>query len=257
MVKYSFGTDDAGASRLESIGSFFNPLATAFIQRYLDHQPRDVAVDLGCGPGFTTDMLARATCCAEVYGLDNAPHFLQLASARFPNYTFIQHDLTQLPFPVQADVIYVRFVLSHLSDAVQTINRWITALKPGGLLFIDETETVETDVDVFRRYFATNVGMIAAQGAKLWIGTELAEGSYDAEVVASTCDTLPVANFLAATWFLPNTQTVWQTDPYVQAHLSPQERQAISAEIAHIKASGDTRIQSNWKMRRLVLRQKI
>lgn len=257
MVKYTFGTDDAGASRLEGIGSVFNPLAATFIQQHLDHHSCEAAVDLGCGPGFTTDMLAHATGCSQVYGLDGAAHFLQLAAARFPNYTFIQHDLTQIPFPVQADVMYVRFVLSHLPDVVQTVNRWLTALKPGGLLFIDETEAVETEVDVFRRYFELNIGMIATQGAKLWIGAELADGNYEAEVVSSTCESILVPNYQAAAWFLPNVQTVWLTDPYVRAQLSAGEQQHIEAEMVQIITAGDSRLQNTWKMRRLVLRQQM
>lgn len=256
MTEYTFGTDNAGANRLEDVASFFNPLAAQFIQTHLDGPPCRTAVDLGCGPGFTTDMLAEATGCAEVYGLDNAPHFLQMAAAHFPDYTFIQHDLTQVPFPVQADVIYVRFVLSHLSDVVQMVNQWVTTLKPAGLLFVDEVEAVESEIAVFQQYLATNTGMIAAQGADLWVGATLAEGSYAADVVSSTCDVIPVANCQAATWFLPNTQTVWRTDDYVQAHLAPEEQQAISAEIARIKESGDERQQNTWKMRRLVLRAK-
>lgn len=253
MVEYTFGTDHAGASRLESIARFFNPLATQFIQTHLDGRPRQTAVDLGCGPGFTTDMVARATNCAEIYGLDNAVGFLQMAAAQFPDYTFLYHDITQIPFPVQADVIYVRFVLSHLSDVVQTVNRWVSALKPNGLLFVDEVEAVESEITVFQQYLATNAGMIATQGANLWVGATLAEGTYEADVVSSTCDVIAVANFQAATWFLPNTQTVWRTDRYIRAQLSHEEQQAISAEMAHIKESGDERLQNTWKMRRLVL----
>jgi trans-aconitate 2-methyltransferase len=255
MVEYTFGTDNAGASRLENIASFFNPLATQFIQTHLGGQPCLTAVDLGCGPGFTTDMLARVTGCAATCGLDNAAHFVQMAAARFPDYTFIQHDVTRIPFPVQADVMYVRFVLSHLSDVVQTVNRWVSTLKPEGLLFVDEVEAVESEIPVFQQYLATNAGMIAAQGANLWVGATLAEGCYEAGVVSSTCDVVSVANAQAATWFLPNTQTVWRTDRYVRAHLSQEEQQAISAEMARIKESGDERLQNTWKMRRLVLRR--
>lgn len=255
MVKYTFGTDEPGLVRLESIAEVFNPLAASWIQRYLDGAARETAVDLGCGPGFTTDMLAQASGCRRVYGLDNASYFIDMAARMFPAYTFVQHDLTQLPLPVQADVMYVRFVLSHLADAVQTINRWLTALKPGGLLFVDETEAVKSEVEVFQRYSATNAGMIAAQGANLWIGATLAAGRYEAEVLASTCDVFLVPNDRAAAWFLPNVQTVWQTSPYVQAHVSPQEYQHMASEIARIKAEGDDRLQNTWKMRRIVLRR--
>jgi len=255
VSRYTFGTDDPGFHRLESIASVFNPLAAQFIRQHLDNQPRQSAADLGCGPGFTTDMLAQAVGCPSVYGLDNAPYFLQVAAAHFPAYTFIQHDLTQLPLPVQADVIYVRFVLSHLPNVVQMVNGWLTALHPGGMLFVDETESVESESEVFQRYFDTNAGMIAAQGANLWIGPTLAAGQYHAEVVASVCDRIPVENNRAAAWFLPNVATVWQTDPYVQAHLSAAEYERISTEIAGIKESGDSRLQNIWHMRRLGLRR--
>jgi trans-aconitate 2-methyltransferase len=256
VVRYTFGADDAGRSRLESISGFFNPLAMRFICRHLGDSLCASAADLGCGPGFTTHMLAQATGCSRIYGLDNAPYFIQMAAAHFPAYTFIQHDLTRIPLPVQADVMYVRFVLSHLRDAVQAVNGWLTALKPGGLLFVDETEAVESEVEVFQRYLAVNAGMIAAQGANLWIGATLAAGRYNADVEASTCDVIPVTNVLAATWFLPNVQTVWQTDSFVQAHLSPQDHERVLAGIARIKASSDGRLQSTWKMRRIVLRRK-
>src|SRR6185295_15312555 len=121
MVKYTFGTDDAGAKRLESIAEFFNPLAAAFIRQYLDGEPRQSAIDLGCGPGFTTDMLAQTTGCPDVYGLDSAAPFVEMARGRFPQYHFVEQDVTRLPFPAQADVMYVRFLLSHLKDAVQAV----------------------------------------------------------------------------------------------------------------------------------------
>ncbi len=254
MTRYTFGTDDAGAIRLQSIAEVFDPLAIRFIRTYLGDQPRQTAVDLGCGPGFTTSMLAHASGCPDVYGLDAAAHFLQMAATRFPAYTFLQHDLTALPFPVRADVMYVRFVLSHLPDVVATVNRWTSMLNPGGLLFVDETEAVESEVEAFQVYLDTNAAMIAAQGANLWVGPTLAAGSYEAEVVASTCDRVPVANGRAAAWFLPNIQTVWRTDPTVQARLTPEERQSLADDVLRIKESGDARLHNTWHMRRLVLR---
>jgi trans-aconitate methyltransferase len=255
MGKYTFGTDDAGINRLGNMAAFWNPLASRFIQQHWDSQPCHSAVDLGCGPGFTTDMLAHTVPCDKVYGLDTSDHFLKAAATRFPAYTFIHHNLTQIPLPVQADVMYVRFVLSHLGDAVQIVNGWLTGLNPNGMLFIEETETVETEVEVFQQYLTTNAEMIADQGANLWVGATLAQGTYEAEVVSSICERVQVVNAQAATWFLPNIQTVWQTNAYVQAHLSPSEYQRIAAEVERIKESGDDRLQNTWRMRRLVLRR--
>jgi len=98
-MKYTFGTSNKAASRLESIAEFFNPLARSLVREHAN-EAATTAVDLGCGPGFTTDMLSHATDCPEIYGLDNSQEFLLAARERFSRYTFLQHDATQIPFPV-------------------------------------------------------------------------------------------------------------------------------------------------------------
>ena len=254
--KYTFGTDDAGAARLETIAQYFNPQAEQFIQKHRNAQPVETALDLGCGPGFTTAMLARVTNASSTIGLEKSSDFVAYATKRFPQCTFVQHDITQLPFPQSGNVIYCRFLLSHLPNPVALINRWIDELTPGGLLFIDETERIDTEVDVFREYISVNNGMIAAQGAALFVGTHLGAGEYAGRVIYNACDALPpVPNHQVASWFLPNTQTVWQKNDYVQSTLTPDDRRRISERIAHIQSTGDPREQSVWHMRRIVLQR--
>jgi trans-aconitate methyltransferase len=149
-MAYTFGTTEAAARRLESIAAFFNPLAERFIGQFLRGSPR-LALDLGCGPGFTTDMLARASRSQRVCGMDNSTAFLDMARTRYPHYQFIHHDVTVTPFPVRVDVAYVRFVLSHLTGPASLVNRWLGELTPGGVLFIEELEEIRTTVGVFRQ----------------------------------------------------------------------------------------------------------
>ena len=130
-MKYTFGTDQAAASRLEEIARYFNPPAVEFIRENL-HGPVSSALDLGCGPGYTTDMLSSAIDCPDVYGLDTSSEFLKMAAERFSHCTFVEHDVTVTPFPVQAEVMYVRFLLSHLRDVVDLdfIQRFHSDLDP-------------------------------------------------------------------------------------------------------------------------------
>jgi hypothetical protein len=58
-MKYTFGKSREATMRLEAIARFFNPLATYLIAKYVPDSPSTV-VDVGCGPGFTTDMLYHA-----------------------------------------------------------------------------------------------------------------------------------------------------------------------------------------------------
>ena len=74
-ARYTFGTSPAAAERLRSIGDFFNPIADMHIRRFVKTRA-EVAIDLGCGPGFTTAMLAGATRCRDTYGLDRSGEFL-------------------------------------------------------------------------------------------------------------------------------------------------------------------------------------
>ncbi len=252
-MKYTYGTSAVAACRLEEIANFFNPLAMKFIRNYTEG-PFNSALDLGCGPGFTTDMLSRATDCSHMYGIDKSANFLKLAAARFTNCTFIEHDVSKTPFPVKADVMYARFLLSHLRDVEELVNRWLQELNEGGMVFIEELEDITTESEVFRKYLKINDGLIASQGASLYVGTILAGGSYNTEVLCNECLTIPVANSQAASWFFPNTVTIWKEEQHVLDATSQEEREKISRELLRIKKSNDTRRGITWKMKRLVLK---
>jgi SAM-dependent methyltransferase len=251
-AEYTYGTSSAAAARLEDIARFFNPLAADFIRPFVP-EPRDTAMDLGCGPGFTTNMLAEAAGCRKTYGLDASTEFLAMARRRFPHCVFLEHDVTKVPFPVTADVIYARFLLCHLRDPLDVIDLWITQLKPDGLLFLEEIDSIDTSVDAFKTYLAVNQGIIASQGASLYVGGAIAAANYRADVLLNAVAGLPVANRQAASWFLPNTQTIWRESDYAQKRLSPEERENVSRELARLKGKEDSRSDITWRLRRLVL----
>lgn len=251
-MKYTFGTSEAAAARLEEIAKFFNPLSSLFIRRHIE-RPVSSVIDLGCGPGFSTDMLSSALDCPNVYGLDSSAEFIEMAARRFKDCTFVEHDVTRSPFPVQAEVIYCRFLLSHLTDAVQLMNRWTANLPIGGRLGVEELEDIDTGVPVFREYLDINDALIASQGASLYVGSSLGSGIYSANVLYNECVSIPVANCQAATWFLPNTVTLWEKEPHVLENTTRAERAMVSAELQRIKESGDSRMGNVWKMRRLIL----
>ena len=253
-MKYTYGTSESAAERLKAIADFFNPLAYKFICQYIN-QPIKSATDLGCGPGFTTDMLYRTTHSPNVYGFDASANFLKIASARFKESTFIEHHVTKVPFPVQAEVMYVRFLLSHLKNVVELVKLWTTQLIKNGKLIIEELEGVDTHVPVFKEYLEINNALIASQEASLYVGNILGSATYDTDVLYNECITISVANYQAATWFYPNTITIWEKEQFVLEKFAKKQREKISAEILRIKESKDTSEDSTWKIRRLVLRR--
>lgn len=254
-AQYTYGTGPTAASRLEDIGEFFNPLAAALVREFVTDK-RDVAVDLGCGPGFTTRMLADAADCVETYGLDNSPDFLESASARFQDLHFLRHDLTQVPFPVAGDVMYARFVLCHLPNPLDLITAWSSQLRPGGLLFIDEIDTIETRMPVFATYLDVAQGIVGSQHGSLYLGGILSSACRGAEVLHNECTTLSVPNRQAASWFLPNARTVWNVNEWVSSNIAIATRRTVVEELERLMSSQDSHSDITWRLRSIVLKNK-
>src|SRR6185312_12833039 len=126
---YTFGDSDLAAERLRFLAEAFAPSSRAFVSR-LGREPVRLAIDLGCGPGYTTALLHAATRAATTIGLDNSPRFLARAwrqSAR--GVAFGEHDIAEVPFPTApADLIYGRFIVTHLAEPSDVIGRWAEAI---------------------------------------------------------------------------------------------------------------------------------
>ncbi|MBN1699273.1 MAG: class I SAM-dependent methyltransferase [Spirochaetales bacterium] len=253
QARYTFGTGGTAAERLSLIAGFFNPPAESFIRRYVK-EPVGTALDLGCGPGCTTEMLWGAVDAERVCGMDCSEKFLSIARDRYKHLEFVNHDVRLTPFPVTADIIYVRFLLSHLKDPVACIGSWTAECRQGGLLLIDEVEDVYTDEECFRRYLSVNRGLVASQGASLYVGSEIGTGTYDADVLCNEAVFLPVPANTAASWFYPNTLTVWEEEEFVKGILTRRERDGIRKRIRSIMMERNGTKGCTWKMRRIVLR---
>ncbi|MGH8899380.1 MAG: class I SAM-dependent methyltransferase [Egibacteraceae bacterium] len=193
--RYAFGDDPAAVRRLARLAELFEPTSRAFLARAVTDPPR-LALDLGCGPGHTTRLLAEATGAAQTVGLDRSRAFLDRARARelggVPRkpqggggMRFVEHDVTTAPFPVgPADVIFARYLLSRLADPEAVVTRWLTQLAPGGVLLLEENETITTGEPAFRDYLARAAALIREHGGELEVGARLARLAGTSEVVS-------------------------------------------------------------------------
>ncbi len=252
-MAYTFGDSERAAARLENMAAFFNPLAAAFLRSLLTG-PVPVSVDLGCGPGFTTDMLAKASGSPETIGLDNSENFLTLARNRFPHLRFVLHDITKDHLPVAADLVYLRFVLSHIAQPRQVTERIVSSLAHKALLVIEELEDIESEVTTFRDYLATNAAIVASGGSRLYIGKYLSEMRTASKVLHSERLVLPVPDWQAATWFLPNTQTIWKSTA-AQGIVAEAQIEQTAASLQALTHSPEHKSRITWIMRRMVIQR--
>ncbi len=93
-------------------------------------------VDLGCGPGNSTELLIERFPAAQVIGVDSSPNMLRQARERLPRCTFVQADLsTWMPEP-GTDLLFGNAVFHWVADHSQVLARLLAALPTGGVLAV-------------------------------------------------------------------------------------------------------------------------
>ena len=254
QTPYMFGDTDIAAQRLKVLAAVYAASTRAFLAAAVTGRPQYV-VDLGCGPGHTTHLLAAALHGAHVLGLDNSEPFIALArQTRTPTVTFGLHDITVLPFPTRAaDLLYARLLLAHLRDPQAVIAAWATQIRPKGRLLLEEVEWIDTNSALFTTYLEMVTALLADQSTNMYAGPEI--HALDAPDLlrrrSSQVRRVPVQTSQAATMFFLNLQTC-KRQPFIRQHydaatLADMER-ALQAFIE--APSDDTEIE--WGMRQLV-----
>ncbi len=93
-------------------------------------------VDIGCGPGNSTELIARRYPSARILGLDNSPDMLAKARQRLPDLQFEERDIASWHPDERFDLIFANAVLQWLPDHARLLNRLISFLTEGGCLAV-------------------------------------------------------------------------------------------------------------------------
>lgn len=252
MNRYSFRDTGLAEARLALLAEAFEPEMRVLLAT-LPKRPVRLALDLGCGPGFTTRLLMDVLQPRRVVGVDISRSFVRSARTGFPDLEFLEHDVTQIPFPVRnPDFIMARLVLTHLPDPEGILEKWADELVLRGLVAVAEVETIKTDHPVFSTYLSVVERLIADSGGEPYLGPFLHGTSdpTDLRRLSSEVYRLPVSTGAAASMFLMNL-TAWRTDRFVVANYDEifLDRLALRLERLQHLTSVD-RIE--WGVRHLV-----
>ncbi|KIW83137.1 hypothetical protein Z517_02381 [Fonsecaea pedrosoi CBS 271.37] len=92
-------------------------------------------VDLGCGPGNSTEVLWKQFPHAHVVGLDSSPDMIEKARKRLPELDFTLGDLSSFDHAEPADLLYSNAVYQWLPNErrIPIFIDLIKTLKPGGV----------------------------------------------------------------------------------------------------------------------------
>jgi len=257
---YTFGDTELAAQRLRLLAQVFEPSSERLL-RSLGQIAGAVAIDLGCGPGHTTHLLARHAAASRVIGLDQSAKLLAAAAREYaePRLSFAECDVTALPLPAPpAALLYARFLLTHLREPAQVVRNWAQAALGDARLVLEETAFMTAEHPAFARYYALVERMQAHYGQRMYIGRELAalaggllpDWAVERAQIASSA--LPARDM--ARLHLLNLRT-WSSDPFARAHYDQRELAELDATLQAIAAGEMAASPVSLGMGQVVLRR--
>jgi trans-aconitate 2-methyltransferase len=114
------------------------------------------AVDIGCGPGNSTELLIERYPQAAVSALDSSRDMLDAARKRLPDVHFEQADIAAWADPGPYDVILANAVLQWLPDHEHLFPRLIAKLAPSGSLAVQMPDNLDEPAHRLMREVATD-----------------------------------------------------------------------------------------------------
>jgi trans-aconitate methyltransferase len=109
----------------------------AFVYEYgkgliplLQPQPGELILDLGCGTGHLTQIIAESG--AHVIGIDSSASMIETARSTYPQLEFHVADARDFSFESPFDAIFSNATLHWITEAEQVARCIASSLKPGG-----------------------------------------------------------------------------------------------------------------------------
>lgn len=174
---YTFGDNQEASRRLRRLAEVFEPETRDLLNAVrceCGGRPFELALDLGCGPGWSTHLIQATLNPRRTIGLEASEAYVVEARVNQPQLEFIHHNVLTTPFPVDnADFIFCRFLLTHLPSPQAALASWACAARFGALLAIHETEALHSTHPALSRYYQMVAQMQKHYGQELNVGALL------------------------------------------------------------------------------------
>lgn len=114
------------------------------------------AVDLGCGPGNSTECLVARYPNAQVSAIGSSDEMLRAARQRLPGVPFARADLAAWREPGPFDVILANAVLHWVPDHATLLPRLVESVSAGGSLAVQMPDNLAEPSHVLMRQVAAD-----------------------------------------------------------------------------------------------------
>ncbi|SDS54069.1 trans-aconitate 2-methyltransferase [Pseudomonas granadensis] len=113
-------------------------------------------VDIGCGPGNSTELLVQRFPAAKVSGLDSSADMIDAARQRLPQLQFEVAEIDQWAEAGPFDVIFANAVLQWVPDHATLLPALASKLSAGGSMAIQMPDNLNEPSHRLMREVATN-----------------------------------------------------------------------------------------------------
>src|SRR5438105_4775911 len=144
MTDYVLRGGDAGAARLRLLARVKWPSTRSLLKKVGLHAGWQ-CLDVGCGSGAVTLKLARWVGAeGRVVGIDSDERCLGLARAAARRSRlaaeFRAGQADEVDLDAAFDLVYARFLLTHLARPEDALARMRQAARPGGLVVVEDVD---------------------------------------------------------------------------------------------------------------------
>ena len=151
-----------------------------------------LVIDLGCGPGNSTEVLAERFAGAAVRGVDSSAEMVAAARRRLPQLGFEVADIATYDAPAPADVLLANAVLQWLPDHARLLPRLVAMLAPGGSLAVQMPDNLEEPAHVLMRAVAADGPWAAKLGTAAALRTPMASAGWYYALLQPLCGRVEV-----------------------------------------------------------------
>lgn len=114
-------------------------------------QQARTVVDIGCGPGNSTELLVKRWSDAAVTGIDTSADMLRQARERLPAQTFVEANVAHWVPPAETDVLFANAVFQWVPDHLKHLKRLVGKLSPGGALAVQMPDNLDEPSHILMR----------------------------------------------------------------------------------------------------------
>jgi trans-aconitate 2-methyltransferase len=111
-------------------------------------------VDIGCGPGNSTELLVKHWPQAAVIGIDTSADMLRQARQRLPGHSFIEANIAHWAPPENTDVLFGNAIFQWVPGHLKQLQRLLGALPRGGVLAVQMPDNLDEPAHVLMREVA-------------------------------------------------------------------------------------------------------